>query len=206
MTERRRRQAVKRLVDIVGALGGLALFAVPMAVIAQAILLCDGRPIWFQQERLGRFRQPFVIHKFHSMRVGEVTPIGRVLRLTDLDELSQFLNILCGELSAIGPRPLTHADVVRLGWTRPDCDFRWQVLPGLTGLAQVMGFRSARQSLSRDRYHVACRTLMRDLRLVALSFAINALGKRRVRRLIRPEPCGDGAVARIVGTTYDGGP
>ena len=118
------------------------------------------------------------------MRNGEVTRVGRVLRATGLDELPQFINILRGDLSAVGPRPLTGADVVRFGWTTGDCDFRWSVHPGLTGPAQLVGPESPRYSLRLDRRYIARRTLWLDVRLVAMSFLINALGKRRARLLL----------------------
>ena len=133
----------KRLFDVVGAIGGLAAFGPVMAVIAVAILIEDGRPILFRQERLGRGRRAFTIVKFRSMRGERVTRVGRIVRATGLDELPQFLNILRGEMSAVGPRPLTDADVRRLGWRAPRFDFRWRVRPGLTGLAQVMGAEAA---------------------------------------------------------------
>jgi lipopolysaccharide/colanic/teichoic acid biosynthesis glycosyltransferase len=164
--------------------GGLLAFSPIMAVIAGAIVLEDGWPVLFRQERLGRRRRPFTILKFRSMRDGGTTRVGRVLRATGLDELPQFINILCGDMSAVGPRPLTESDVLRLGWMAPRYDFRWQVLPGLTGLAQVTEARSGRLSLGLDRRYVACQSVSLDVRLVAVSFAINALGKRRVRRLL----------------------
>jgi len=174
----------KRLFDLLGALGGLIAFSPAMAVIAGAILLEDGWPVLFRQERLGRRRRPFTILKFRSMRDGRITRVGRLLRATGLDELPQFINILRGDMSAVGPRPLTESDATRLGWMAPRYDFRWRVLPGLTGLAQVTEARSGRLSLGLDRRYVARQSLSLDLRLVAVSFAINALGKRRVRRLL----------------------
>jgi len=155
-----------------------------MALIAGAIVLEDGWPVLFRQERLGRRRRPFTILKFRSMRDGRITRVGRIMRTTGLDELPQFINILRGDMSAVGPRPLTESDVARLGWMAPRYDFRWRVLPGLTGLAQVTAARSGRLSLSLDRRYVARQSLSLDLRLVAVSFAINALGKRRVRRIL----------------------
>ena len=174
----------KRLFDLLGALAGLIAFSPAMAVIAGAILLEDGWPVLFRQERLGRRRRPFTILKFRSMRDGRITRVGRMLRATGLDELPQFINILRGDMSAVGPRPLTESDVTRLGWMAPRYDFRWRVLPGLTGLAQVTEARSGRLSLGLDRRYVARQSLSLDLRLVAVAFAINALGKRRVRRLL----------------------
>jgi lipopolysaccharide/colanic/teichoic acid biosynthesis glycosyltransferase len=175
---------MKRPFDVVGAIGGLLFFAPVMAAIAAAILLVDGRPLLFRQTRLGRGRRPFTILKFRTMRNEEVTAIGRLLRSTGLDELPQLVNVLWGELSAVGPRPLMEADVRRLGWTDPAYDFRWSVLPGLTGLAQVAGARSARHALRLDRSYIARQSLQLDIRLVAWSFAINVLGKTRVQRLI----------------------
>ena len=174
----------KRLFDLVGAVGGLLFFSPLVAVIAGAIVLEDGWPVLFRQERLGRRRHPFTILKFRSMRDGRITRVGRMLRATGLDELPQFINILRGDMSAVGPRPLTESDVARLGWMARRYDFRWRVLPGLTGLAQVTEARSGRLSLGLDRRYVARQCLSLDVALVTVSFAINALGKRRVRRLL----------------------
>jgi lipopolysaccharide/colanic/teichoic acid biosynthesis glycosyltransferase len=175
---------MKRLFDVAGALGGLVFFGPVMLATAAAILLDDRGPILFRQVRIGRARRPFEILKFRSMRGGQVTRVGRVLRATGLDELPQFINILRGDLSAVGPRPLTGEDVGRLGWTASDCDFRWSVRPGLTGPAQLVGPESPRYSLRLDRRYIARRTLWFDVRMVAMSFLINALGKRRARRLL----------------------
>jgi undecaprenyl phosphate N,N'-diacetylbacillosamine 1-phosphate transferase len=175
---------LKRPFDVVGAIGGLVFFAPVMIAIAAAILLVDGRSLLFRQTRLGRGRRPFTILKFRTMRNEEVTAIGRLLRATGLDELPQLVNVLRGDLSAVGPRPLMEADVRRLGWTDPACDVRWSVPPGLTGLAQVVGTRSARHALRLDRCYIARQSLRLDIRLIAWSFAINVLGKTRVRRLI----------------------
>jgi len=157
-----------------------------MVLVSAAILLDDGLPILFRQERVGLRRRTFTILKFRSMRDGRVTRAGRILRRTGLDELPQFVNILRGDMSAVGPRPLADADVRRLGWTSARYDFRWRVRPGLTGLAQVMGTASPRRSASLDRWYVAHRSLALDARLIALSFAINALGKARVRHALLP--------------------
>ena len=175
---------MKRPFDVVGAIGGLNFFAPVMAAIAAAILLADGWPLLFRQTRLGRGRRPFTILKFRTMRNEEATVLGQWLRCTGLDELPQLVNVLWGELSAVGPRPLMAADVQRRGWTDPAYDFRWSVPPGLTGLAQVVGARSARHALRLDRLYIARQSLRLDIRLVAWSFAVNLLGKTRVQRLI----------------------
>ena len=174
----------KRLIDVAGAIAGLAVFSPLMALIAAAILVEDGGPILFRQERLGEARRPFRIIKFRSMRGERVTGVGRLLRATGLDELPQLCNILRGEMSVVGPRPLMEADVQRLGWSGPRYDFRWRVLPGLTGLAQVMGAQAARRSAILDRCYIARQSVWLDVRLVTLSFAINAFGKRRIRQFL----------------------
>jgi lipopolysaccharide/colanic/teichoic acid biosynthesis glycosyltransferase len=174
----------KRVFDLAGAAAGLVAFSPVMTAIALAILLEDGRPILFRQERVGRGRRLFHIVKFRSMRNDRVTRVGRFLRGTGLDEIPQFLNILRGEMSAVGPRPLTELDVQRLGWDASRYDFRWRVAPGLTGLAQVMGAGPSHVSAALDRCYVARQSLSLDLRMVAVSFAINAFGKTRVRQFL----------------------
>jgi lipopolysaccharide/colanic/teichoic acid biosynthesis glycosyltransferase len=174
----------KRLFDLIAASAGVLVFAPPVAVVAAAILLSDGRPLLFRQTRLGRRRLPFTILKFRSMRDGRVTRVGRILRATGLDELPQLLNVLRGDISAVGPRPLTEDDVVRLGWHTAASDFRWTVPPGLTGLAQVMGTRTPRHTLRLDRRYIESQTMWLDIWVIGWSFAINLLGKARVHRLI----------------------
>ena len=176
---------MKRLFDLAGASAGLLVFAPVMTVIAAAVLLDDGGPVLFRQIRLGRARRPFTILKFRSMRDGRVTRVGRMLRATGLDEIPQFINILRGDMSAVGPRPLTEDDVQRLGWTSPAYDFRWQARPGLTGLAQIVGAQSADDALELDRAYVARWRPLLDCRLIGLSFVVNALGKVRVQQLLR---------------------
>src|SRR6266850_7934579 len=175
---------LKRILDIAGATAGLLVFLPAMAAVSLAILLEDGLPLLFRQERLGQGRRPFMILKFRSMRDGRVTRVGRVLRSTGLDELPQFINVLRGEMSAVGPRPLTEADIARLGWSAPCFDDRWRVPPGLTGLAQVIGSRASRASLFLDRQYVARQSVWLAVQLIAASFAINALGKQRARALL----------------------
>ena len=174
----------KRLLDVAGAAGGLLFFLPAMTLVSLAILLEDGLPLFFRQERLGEERRPFTILKFRSMRGGRITRVGRILRGTGLDELPQFINVLRGEMSAVGPRPLTEADIARLGWSAPCFDDRWRLPPGLTGLAQVIGSRASRASLFLDRQYVARQSVWLDVQLIAASFAINALGKQRARALL----------------------
>jgi len=173
----------KRVFDVCGAVGGFLFFGPVMACVAAAILLDDGRPVLFRQARLGRGRRTFAIVKFRSMRDGRVTRVGHALRAMGLDELPQFLNILRGDLSAVGPRPVTPDDARRFGWTGPSAAPRWLEQPGLTSLAQLAG-RSPRESLHLDRCYARHRSFAFDCRLIAMSFVVNVLGKSRARRLL----------------------
>jgi lipopolysaccharide/colanic/teichoic acid biosynthesis glycosyltransferase len=175
----------QRAFDVVGSLAGLAVFAPAMVAIVVAVLVEDGPPVIFRQERIGRGRRPFHILKFRSMRDGRSTRMGRVLRATGLDELPQFVNILRGDMSAVGPRPLTADDVARLGWTGPEFDFRWACRPGLTGLAQLLAARADDDALRLDRVHAGGWSAWLDCQLIAWSFAVNAFGKERVRQWLR---------------------
>lgn len=175
----------QRVFDVAGALGGLVAFGPAMAVIAVAVLIDDGRPVLFRQARVGYQRRSFHILKFRSMRDGRVTRVGRVLRATGLDELPQLVNVLRGDMSASGPRPLTAADVDRLGWSATQFDFRWRCRPGLTGLAQLVGVGADDDSLSLDRVHADGWSPSLDCQLIAWSVVVNAFGKRRVRRWLR---------------------
>ena len=175
----------QRAFDVIGASAGLLVFSPAIIVIAVAVLLDDGWPLFFTQERLGHRRRPFQIIKFRTMRDGQVTRVGRLLRATGLDEVPQFVNILRGEMSAVGPRPLTAADVARLGWNTAAYDFRWECRPGLTGLAQLLGARADADGLEFDRIHAGSWSAVRDCQLIAWSFAVNAFGKNRIRRWLR---------------------
>jgi lipopolysaccharide/colanic/teichoic acid biosynthesis glycosyltransferase len=177
--------SARRVFDVIGASAGLAAFAPVMAAIAVLVLVEDGRPLLFHQERVGYRRRPFRILKFRSMRDGCVTRVGRVLRATGLDELPQFVNILRGDMSAVGPRPLTSDDVRRLGWTGAEFDFRWACRPGLTGLSQLLGARADEETLLLDRVHAGSWSPWLDCQLIAWSFAVNAFGKRRTRKWVR---------------------
>ncbi|MFT4978818.1 MAG: lipopolysaccharide/colanic/teichoic acid biosynthesis glycosyltransferase [Myxococcota bacterium] len=173
----------QRIIELTLMSGGLIVFAPVMGILAACIVLEDGGSIFFRQARVGLGGVPFSILKLRSMRDGEVTSTGRWIRATGLDEVAQFLNVLRGEMSLVGPRPLTAEDLERLGWSGPTFSWRTTVRPGITGMAQIFG-RGARESAALDRGYVEGRDLWLDVELVGVSFAMNVCGKSRVRRIL----------------------
>ncbi len=172
----------KRALDVLVAGAACAALAPLVAGIAVATWLEDSGSPLFAQPRVGRRRSPFTIFKLRSMREQRVTRVGRWLRRTGIDELPQFVNVLRGEMSVVGPRPLTQEDVQRLGWHEPPHDWRFSVNPGITGLSQLMAGPASRSTRRLDRLYLQRQSLSLDLRLIALSFAVNLAGKGNVRR------------------------
>lgn len=171
----------KKCFDALAVTVGLILIGWVLVLIALSIWVLDGRPILFRQQRLGLHKQPFSIYKFRTMQNEVVTKSGKFLRQTGLDELAQILNILQGDMSVVGPRPLTEADVQRLGWNDAYHAKRWSIKPGITGLAQLYGGRSAKVSWQMDKVYCAQMSWWLDTRIVLWSLAVNVLGKQRVR-------------------------
>jgi lipopolysaccharide/colanic/teichoic acid biosynthesis glycosyltransferase len=175
----------KRALDVLAAAGACAALAPLAASVALATWLEDGGSPLFLQQRIGQGRRPFTVLKFRSMRGADVTRVGRWLRRTGLDELPQLINVCRGDMSMVGPRPLTGHDVQRLGWTDSRLDWRFAARPGITGLSQLLAGRGARTSVRLDRLYLKRQSLSLDLRLIAVSFAVNVIGKPTVRRWLR---------------------
>lgn len=175
----------KRLLDLALLLPTIPLFVTVTAVLALAVLVADGRPIFFGQPRLGQGRRPFTIWKLRTMtteadpRRRRPTRLGAILRQRGLDELPQLWCVLRGEMSLCGPRPLTEADAVRLAATCPAFEERFAALPGLTGLAQVCQAQGAAATAELDAAYAARRGVGLDLRILVRTAWMNVVGKRR---------------------------
>jgi len=192
---------LKRALDVVVSAAGLIVFAPAWAVIALAIKLDDGGAVLFAQERVGRYGKVFLAYKFRSMvpdaekttgavqataNDPRVTRVGRILRATAFDELPQLWNILRGDMSVVGPRPLRpgEADTTADGRHLPLRDIpgyeaRHRVRPGLTGLAQVHASRDLPRT-GKFRYDLLYQRragFCLDLRLVLQSFWITVRGR-----------------------------
>jgi lipopolysaccharide/colanic/teichoic acid biosynthesis glycosyltransferase len=175
----------KAALDLVAVSAACVALAPLAAGIAIATWVEDGGSPFFFQTRIGLDRKPFTVVKFRSMSHMRVTRVGKILRRTGLDELPQFINVVRGEMSLVGPRPLTRQDVERLGWTAPSYDWRFTAKPGITGLSQLLSGNGARSSRRLDRLYLKRQSLTLDASLIAVSVAVNVLGKHRVRRWLR---------------------
>jgi len=194
MPSRRWQLAVKHAGDRVAAGVLLLLLSPAFAVIGLLVWLEDGRPIFFRQDRVGRYGRRFLIWKFRSMVVeadrlldkegrvhgdGRITRAGRFLRLTSLDELPQLINVIRGEMSFIGPRPglKEHYDRYTAAQKR-----RYDMRPGVTGLAQVNGRNTLPWSrrIAYDLEYIDEFSLWQDVKILAKTIAIVATGKNVV--------------------------
>ncbi|MCX7789016.1 MAG: sugar transferase [Chloroflexaceae bacterium] len=194
----------KRLFDLILVVPALIVLAPLMLVIAVLIWKQMGRPIIFTQERAGLHGKPFRIFKFRTMtneRDAEgqllpdcqrITPLGRFLRSTSLDELPQLWNVLRGEMSLIGPRPLL---VRYLDRYTPEQNRRHEVMPGLAGLPALFGRsdQNWEESLARDVWYVDHLSFWLDLKLL-VGILIVAIKREGVGR------SADGYVPEFMGT------
>jgi sugar transferase EpsL len=170
----------KRSLDIATALVGLAILGPVMAVIALIVAVTMGGPIFFRQVRPGFHARPFMLLKFrtmiksHSSEVdsstdaARLTRVGRVLRRFSLDELPQLWNVLKGEMSLVGPRPLL---MEYLALYTPEQAKRHWMKPGITGLAQIKGRNEItwEEKFQWDTWYVEHWSLWLDLRIILAS-------------------------------------
>ena len=173
------RRAIKRTIDIAGAAAGLALLSPVFAGAAIGIAATMGRPILFKHVRPGRHGKPFTMYKFRTMRparegegvyfrtdADRLTRLGRFLRATSIDELPELFNVLKGDMSLVGPRPLLMEYLPR--YTARQAR-RHDVRPGITGWAQVNGRQNALFSarLENDVWYVENWSLWLDAKILA---------------------------------------
>jgi len=184
------RGAVKRAFDLGAAIAGLILLSPLFLIVALAIRLDSDGPVFFRQQRHGRNGQTISVFKFRSMGVMEqgdefrqvrrndprVTRVGRVLRRTNIDELPQLLNVLAGDMSIVGPRPHAIAHNRMFDKAIPPFSRRQAVKPGITGWAQVNGYRGETDTIDKmerrvecDLYYIDHWSLWLDLKIVLMT-------------------------------------
>ena len=186
---------IKRCMDIVGSLFGIIITSPIMLVSAIAVKLSSPGPVIFKQERVGVHGRTFYMYKFRSM--GEqkeseekkawtvkddprVTRVGKILRRTSIDELPQLFNILKGDMSLVGPRPERPHFVEKFTEEIPRYNVKHQVRPGLTGWAQVNGYRgdtSIKKRIEYDLYYIENWTVFFDIKIIFLTFFTGFINK-----------------------------
>ncbi len=177
----------KRAVDIVGSVAGLVLFSPIMLIAALAIKFTSRGPMLFKQERVGLHNKVFKMYKFRTMEIQKpsveenawtvrddprVTKVGKILRRTSIDELPQLFNILKGEMSLVGPRPERPQFVEKFKEEIPRYMIKHQVRPGLTGWAQINGYRgdtSIRRRIEHDLFYIENWTMSFDFKIMFLT-------------------------------------
>ena len=179
---------IKRLMDIFGSIVAIIISSPVMLIALVAIKLTSKGPIIYSQERIGIHNKPFKMYKFRTMYVQDeleerkqwttkddprVTPVGRILRKTSIDELPQLFNILVGKMSLVGPRPERPQFVEKFKEEIPRYMVKHQVRPGLTGWAQVNGLRgdtSIEKRIEFDLYYIENWTVTLDIKILFLTF------------------------------------
>ncbi len=180
-------RSIKRTLDVVGALVAIVLFSIPMLIVAILVKLTSPGPLIFKQKRIGLHNKDFYMYKFRSMKVQSeeaekkawttindprITPLGKFIRSTSLDELPQFFNVLQGSMSLVGPRPERPYYVDQFKEKVPRYMIKHQVRPGITGWAQVNGYRgdtSIRKRIECDLYYIENWTLGLDVKILFLT-------------------------------------
>ncbi len=173
---------MKRFFDIFLVLVTLPFWLPLMGLVALSVWLTMGRPVLFRQRRPGLHAQPFTLLKFRTMRPGSgsdaerLTAWGRWLRRSSLDELPELINVLRGEMSLVGPRPLLMEYLSRYS---PEQARRHEVLPGLTGWAQVHGRNSVdwNERFALDRWYVDHHTVWLDIKILCKTIGLVIRGQ-----------------------------
>ncbi len=181
------RALLKRCLDVVGSLFCILLFAPVMLITAIAVKTTSRGPLIFKQQRVGLHNTPFWMYKFRTMYVQteeeeqkgwttphdpRITKIGKILRKTSLDEMPQFFNVLKGNMSLVGPRPERPQYVEKFREEIPRYMIKHQVRPGITGWAQVNGYRgdtSIRKRIEYDLYYIENWTVGLDIKILFMT-------------------------------------
>lgn len=184
---------LKRSFDILVSFFLLVFLAPAFVIIALAIKVTSDGPVFFIQERPGKYAKIFRVFKFRTMRPGSdimikgkevfqdddrITPIGRILRRTKVDELPQLINVLRGEMSLVGPRP---ERIASLQDYDSEITKRLNMLPGMTGLAQVSGniYLDLKERYRLDVHYVENFSLWLDLKILLRTVGVILLGEER---------------------------
>lgn len=188
----------KRALDIIVAISAIVLLSPVFVIVAIAVKSTSPGTVFFRQKRSGLKGVPFEIYKFRSMRMhreekgitqakkndNRITRVGRFIRKTSLDEIPQFINVLKGDMSVVGPRPhaLEHDKVYSK--KIKNYSLRYSVKPGITGLAQVHGFRGETDTLNKmekrvelDLMYLSKWTILVDIKIIAKTFLVGFVGK-----------------------------
>lgn len=194
---RRTYYATKRVLDIAAGVLGLVVLSPLFLITAILIKLTSRGPIFYTQVRVGKDGIPFKMYKFRTMRTDAETgtgavwakenddriiPVGKILRKAHIDEIPQFVNILKGDMSLIGPRPERPEFVKKLSLQIPDYEKRLRVKPGLTGLAQVWHsydetLADVRKKVKYDLMYIKKMCLWTDLRIFFRTFRVVVTGE-----------------------------
>ena len=178
---------VKRTMDIFGSVFCIILFSPLMLMAAILVKTTSEGPLIYKQERVGLHNKPFYMYKFRSMEVQNpieerkawtvpgdprVTKVGKILRMTSIDEMPQFFNVLKGDMSLVGPRPERPLFVEKFREEIPRYMIKHQVRPGMTGWAQVNGYRgntSIRKRIDCDLYYIENWSVGLDIKILFLT-------------------------------------
>ena len=182
-----RNRAAKRAVDLIGATVAIILFSPVMLLTALVVAFTEEGSVIYRQERVGLHNQVFYMYKFRSMIMQDeeeektewstrndprITPVGKLIRRTSIDELPQLFNVLKGEMSLVGPRPERPQFVQKFRDEIPRYMVKHQVHPGMTGWAQINGYRgdtSIEKRIEYDLYYIENWTMVFDMKILILT-------------------------------------
>ena len=190
-----RNRAAKRAVDLIGATVAIILFSPVMLLTVLVVALTEEGSVIYRQERVGLHNQVFYMYKFRSMIMQDeekekaewstrndprITPVGKLIRRTSIDELPQLFNVLKGEMSLVGPRPERPQFVQKFRDEIPRYMVKHQVRPGMTGWAQINGYRgdtSIEKRIEYDLYYIENWTIGFDIKIILMTFFTGFINK-----------------------------